>query len=109
MQNSWYPDDGTIAGTEEELCESLQILATHGNKGGLELRRDKCELWSTACFNAIDSRIMRNSQSGIEILGAAIVTPTFAASCLEKRDKKFEIVRQYRLYRGPRVHSWNFA
>ena len=39
MQNSWYLDDGIIAGTEEELCESLEILATHGNKFGLELRR----------------------------------------------------------------------
>ena len=92
MQNSWYLDDGIIAGTEEELCESLEILATHGNKCGLELRRDKCELWSTSCFNAVDSRIKRNSQSGMEILGSAIETPTFVASCLEKRVKKLEKV-----------------
>ena len=92
MQNSWYLDDGIIAGTEEELCESLEILATHGNKCGLGLRRDKCELWSTSCFDAVDSRIKRNSQSGIEILGAAIGAPTFVASCLEKRFKKLEKV-----------------
>ena len=92
MQNSWYLDDGIIAGTEEELCESLEILATHGNKCDLELRRDKCELWSTSCFNAVDSRIKRNCQSGIEILGAAIGTPTFVASCLEKRVKKLEVL-----------------
>ena len=48
-------------------------------------------MWSTTCFNAVDSRIKRNSQSGIEILGAAIGTPTFVASCLEKR-VKFEKV-----------------
>ena len=42
MQNSWYLDDVNIAGTEEELFESLEILATHGNKCGLQLRRDKC-------------------------------------------------------------------
>ena len=91
MQNSWYID-GIIAGTEEEQCESLEILATHGNKCGLELRRDKCGLWSTACFNAVDSRIKRNSQSGIEILGAAIGSPTFVVSCLEKRVKKLEVL-----------------
>ena len=108
MQNSWYLDDGIIAGTEEELYESLEILATHGNKCGLELRRDKCELWSTTCFNAVDSRINRNSQSGIKILCAAIGTPTFL-SCLEKRFKKLEGVRQSRLYRGPFLRSWNFA
>ena len=92
MQNSCYLDDGIIAGTEEELCESLEILATHGNKCGLELRRDKCELWSTSCFNAVDSRLKRNGQSGIEILGAAIGTHSFVASCLEKRVKKLEKV-----------------
>ena len=92
MQNSWYLDDGIITGTEEELCESLEILATHGNKCGLELRGDKCELWFTSCFNAVDSKIKRNSQSGIEILGVAIGTPTFVASCLEKRVKKLEKV-----------------
>ena len=92
MQNSWYLDDGIIAGTEEELCESLEFLATHGNKCCLELRRDKCELWSTSCFNAVDSKIKRNSQSGIEILGAAIGKPTFVASCLEKRVEKLEKV-----------------
>ena len=92
IQNSWYLDDGIIAGTEQELCESIEFLATHGNKCGLELRRDKSKLWSTSCFNAVDSRIKRNRQSGIEILGAAIGTPTFVASCLEKRVKKLEVL-----------------
>ena len=57
MQNSWYLDVGSIAGTEEELCESLEVLSTHANKCGLELRRDKCELWPTTVFNSVDSRI----------------------------------------------------
>ena len=92
MQNSWYLNDGIIAGTEVELCESLAILATHDNKCGIELRRDTCELRFTSCFNAVDSRIKRNSQSGIEILVAAIGTPTFVAPCLEKRVKKLEKV-----------------
>ena len=41
MQNSWYLDDGIIAGTEQGLCESIEIVSTHCNKCGLELRRDK--------------------------------------------------------------------
>ena len=92
MQNSWYFDDEIIAGTEEELCESLEILSTHGNRCGLELRRYKCELWSITCFNAVDSKIKRNSKSGIENLVAAIGTPTFVASCIEKRVKKLKKV-----------------
>ena len=92
LQNSWYLDDAIIAGTEDELCESLEFLATHGNECGLEPRRDECMLWPTACFNAVDSRIKGNSQSGIEILNAAIGTPTFVASCLEKGVKNSEEV-----------------
>ena len=80
------------AGTDEELCESLEILSTHGNRCGPELRRDKCELWSTTHINAVDSRIKRSSQSGIEFLGAAIGTHTFVASCLEKQVIKLENV-----------------
>ena len=81
-----------IIAVTEELCEPLEILATQCNEFVLELRRDKCELWSTSFFNAVYSKIKRKSQSGIEILGAAIGTPTFVASCLEKRVKKLEKV-----------------
>ena len=98
MQNSWYLDDGIIARTEQGLCESIEIVSTHCNKCGLELRRDKCKLWSNTCFNAVESRITINSQSGIEILGAAIGTPTFVASCLEKRVKKLEKVLDNLVY-----------
>ena len=89
MQNSWYLDDEIITGTEEELCESLEVLSTHGNESGLQLSRDKCELCSS-CFNVLDSRMKRNSQSGNKILVAEIGTPTLVASCLEKRVKKLK-------------------
>ena len=88
MQSSWYLDGGIIAGTGEELCELLETLSTHGNKSDLELRRDKCECWSPTYLNAVDSRIKRNSQSGIDILDAAIGTPSFVAFCLENGFKK---------------------
>ena len=102
MQNSWHLYDGILAGTEEELCESLEILPTQGNKCGLELRRDKCKVWS--------SRIKRNRQSGVEILGAAIEITTFIASCLEKKGLKTrQSFRQPRLFSGPSVRSWSFA
>ena len=90
MQHFWYLDDANIAGTEEELYESLKMLSTHGEKCVLELRRDKCKLWSTTCFNVIDSGINRHSQSDIKILSAAIGTPTFVASCLKKRVRELE-------------------
>ena len=46
MQHCWYLDDGIIARTEIELCKALEILSESGEKFDLELRKDKCELWS---------------------------------------------------------------
>ena len=46
LQHCWYLDDGIIAGTEIELCKALEILSKLEEKFGLELRKDKGELWS---------------------------------------------------------------
>ena len=60
-QHCWYLEDGIIAETEPELNEALDILTLSGKTYGLELRRDKCEVWSKGALNTIDSRIKRNS------------------------------------------------
>ena len=90
LQHCWYLDDGIIAGTEIELCKALEILSESGEKFGLELRKDKCELWSFESMTKIDSLIKRNCVDGIEILGAAIGSDAFVSSCLLKRVKKLE-------------------
>ena len=46
LQHCWYLDDGIIAGTEIEHSKALEILSESGEKLGLDLRKDKCELWS---------------------------------------------------------------
>ena len=84
-QHCWYLDDGIIAGTEPELNEALDILTVSGKTCGLELRRDKCEVWSKGTLNTIDSRIKRYSREGLEILGAAVRSPRFVASSIQKR------------------------
>ena len=90
LQHLWYFDDGINAGTEIELCEALEILSESGEKFGLELRKDKCELWSFESMTKIDNLIKRNCVDGIEILGAAIGSEAFVSSCLLKRVKKLE-------------------
>ena len=47
---------------------------------GLELRRDKCEVWSKGALNTIDSRFKRNSKKGLEILGASVGSQLVATS-----------------------------
>ena len=87
LQHCWYLDDGIIAGTEIELCKALKILSESGEKFGLELKQDKCGLWSVENMSKIDSLIKRNCVDGIEILGAAIGSDAFVSSCLLKRVK----------------------
>ena len=55
LQHCWYLDDGMIAGTEIKLCEALVVLSESGEKFGLELRKDKCQLWSFEGVTKIDS------------------------------------------------------
>ena len=43
--NVWYLDDGTIIGKSAEVAQALQIIEVEGRKLGLELRKDKCELF----------------------------------------------------------------
>ena len=61
-----------------------------GEGCGLELRIEKCELWSPIDLNDIDNRVKRNSKEGLEILGAAIGNPNFVASSLRTRVNKIE-------------------
>ena len=89
-QHRWYFDNGIIARTEPEMNEAFDILTASGKTCGLELRRDKCEVWSKGALNTIDSRIKRNKSEGLEILGAAVGSPRFVASSKHKRVQKIE-------------------
>ena len=85
-----YLDDEIIAGIDIELCKALEILSESREKFGLELKKDKCKLWSIKCMTKVDSLIKRNWVDGIEVLGAAIRFDAFVSSCLLKRVKKLD-------------------
>ena len=90
VQHNWYLDDGILAGTHRQLCTALHFLTNLCEGCGLELRIEKCELWSPVNLNAIDTRVKRNSKEGLEILGAAIGNHSFVAASLRKRVNKIE-------------------
>ena len=90
VQHNWYLEDGILAGTHQQLCTALNFLTNLSEGCGLELRNEKCELWSPVDLNAIDNRVKRNSQEGFEILGAAVRNPSFVAASLRKRVNKIE-------------------
>ena len=66
LQHCWYLDNGIFAGTEIEHCKALEILSETGEQIVLELRKDKCELWSIESMTKIDSSIKRNCVDGNE-------------------------------------------
>ena len=43
-QHTWYLDNGFLAGAENQIRTTLDILAKEGPKRGLYLRKDECEL-----------------------------------------------------------------
>ena len=52
-RHCWYLDDDIIAETETELNEALDILAVSGKTFGLELRTNKCEVWSKGAWTRL--------------------------------------------------------
>ena len=87
-QRTWYLDDGFVAGLEDQIRTTLDILANEGPKRGLDLRKDKCELWSIIDIPSVDREVTRNMGNGFEVLGAAIGSPELVPSCLQKRVQK---------------------
>ena len=97
VQHNWYLDVDILAGTHQQLCTALNLLTNLGEGCGLELRIEKCELWSPVDLNDIDKRVKRNSTKALEILGAAIGNPSFVAASLRKRTNKIEKLLVFRL------------
>ena len=107
-QHNWYLDDGILAGTHQQLCTALNSLTNLGERCGLELRIEKCELWSPVDLNTIDNRVKRNSKEGLEILGAAIGNPSFVAASLKKKSQQNrKTARQPGVSRRHTLCSWN--
>ena len=88
VQHTWYLDDGFIAVSEDQIKQTLEILANEGPERGLFLRKDKCELWSIKDLPSVDQAVKRNLENGFEILGAAVDSKEFVASCLKRRVRK---------------------
>ena len=83
-QHTWYLDDGFVAGSENQIRTTLDILANEGPKRGLYLRKDNCELLSIVDLPSVDQEVIKNTGKGFEVLGAAVGKPEFVSSYLQK-------------------------
>ena len=88
VQHTWYLDDGFIAGSVDQIKQTLEVLANEGPERSLILRKDKCELWSIKDLPSVDQAVKRNLGNRFEILGAAVGSKEFVASCLKRRVQK---------------------
>ena len=83
-QHTWYLDDGFVAGSENQIQTTLDILANEGPKRGLYLRKDNCEPLSIVDLPSVDREVTKNTGKGFEVLGAAVGKPEFVSSYLQK-------------------------
>ena len=79
---------GFFAGSEDQIKQTLEILANEGPERRLFLRKDKCELWSIKDLPFVDQAVKRNLGNVFKILGAAVGSKEFVASCLKRRVQK---------------------
>ena len=92
QQHSWYLDDGVLVGLEDDLIRSWDLLCQLGLDRGLQIRVDKCELWSTVDLDKLIIRIKRNDISGLEVLGAELGTPEFLCMKFNERIGKIRVL-----------------
>ena len=86
--NTWHLDDVFVAGSEDQMQTTLDILAIECPKMGLFLRKDECKLWSVVDLPSVDREATKNIDNGSEVLGAAVGSSEFVSFCFQKRVQK---------------------
>ena len=81
-----------LVGSEVDLIRSWDLLCQLGPDRGLQVRVDKCELWSTVDLDRLDVRIKRNDISDLEVLAAALGTPEFVCMKLNEMIGKIGVL-----------------
>ena len=59
LQHTWYLYVGFIAGSEDQIKQTLEILANEGPQRGLILIKDKSELWSIKDLPSVDQAVKK--------------------------------------------------
>ncbi len=91
--NSWYLDDGTLAGTPEALLSALKIVEEDGPSIGLHLNRNKSLLFIPPSVDASISPLPADipiARDGFTLLGCPISPPDYCNDILLARVNKLE-------------------
>ena len=87
--NSWFLDDGELAGSKEALVAAWDILVTHGVPRGLILSRVKsrvhCQGHDQLDTDPLGRGVTRGEDRGFKLLGAPVGSWEFEKEVLEGR------------------------
>jgi hypothetical protein len=93
--NTWFLDDGTIVGHQDDLSRALEIILEEGPRLGLQLAPAKSRLWCGASgpqtphtLSPQLGNIPQADAAGFELLSVPVGDPTFSASILDKKDRQ---------------------
>ena len=59
LQHTWYLDGGYIAGSEDQIKQTLEILANEGPEKSLIMRKGNCELWLIKDLPYVEQRVKK--------------------------------------------------
>lgn len=89
LMNSWFLDDGHIAGKVDDVIKCLNIIETNGIKLGLKLNLKKCVVYGANVDN-FPRDIIRNYE-GLIVLGAPIGSDSFVKAVVNKQIYKASV------------------
>ena len=82
---TWYVDDGVLAGNHTAVSHALQLIEEMGPDFGLSIRLAKCKLFSPTIKFSFPSVAKSSCLKNLDILGAPIGDYLFCAHFIAER------------------------
>jgi hypothetical protein len=93
ISNSWYLDDGVVAGSKEDVLRALRIIESEGPGRGMFLNAGKSEVWNPAGVVPDELKHFKALQpEGFELLGSPVGSASFCQKYFDKKMVKFREV-----------------
>ena len=99
-ENSWFLDDGALAGDKSGLQKAVDILRQEGPPRGLFLSSTKSKVWSQVQLPDMDREdplecgIQLDTAEGIKLLGSPIGSLTFEEGIISEKIDKAEYLME---------------
>ena len=97
LLNTWFLDDGTLMGEQQDIFSALSIIRETSPEYGLILNEAKSCFWRPPSIRNEPiiiplGNVPVSQEDGLEMLGAAVGSPNFCTQIVEKRVLKLEAI-----------------